>query len=65
MTLPAISLGRGTSAREHDLADLRFPEGDASHLAGLPDTALDLVIGILRHARRRGLGSIGLLDPSV
>jgi ubiquinone/menaquinone biosynthesis C-methylase UbiE len=33
-------------AREHDLANLRFQEGDASDLAGLADESFDLVVSI-------------------
>jgi len=33
-------------AREHDLANLRFQEGDATNLAGLQDKTFDLVVSI-------------------
>ena len=33
-------------AREHDLANLRFQEGDATDLAGLADKSFDLVVSI-------------------
>jgi SAM-dependent methyltransferase len=33
-------------AQEHGLSNLRFQEGDASNLAGLPDKAFDLVVSI-------------------
>ena len=33
-------------AQEHGLANLRFQEGDATNLAGLPDQSFDLVVSI-------------------